>query len=120
STGRVTASAFMVVTGLGLGMNLQVLTVIVQNAVEWRDLGVATAGLNFFRNLGGSLGTAVSLSIFGGRLTRLLAPIHVGAEVHQGSPAAIRALAPATRNSVEHAFASALHGGFLWAIPLAG
>jgi MFS family permease len=45
--------------GYGLGTNFPVLTVSVQNAVERRDLGVATAGLGFVRTLGGIFGVAV-------------------------------------------------------------
>src|SRR5690606_31026283 len=91
-TSRTEATLFMMVVGLGLGMNMQVLTVIVQNAVEHRDLGVATAGINFCRNLGGAIGTAVTLSIFGSRLAERLAPLGVSNEVAQGSPSAIRDL----------------------------
>jgi EmrB/QacA subfamily drug resistance transporter len=47
------------VVGYGLGTNFPVLTVSVQNAVERRDLGVATAGLGFVRTLGGIFGVAV-------------------------------------------------------------
>ena len=45
----------MVVFGLGLGLVLQVLTVAVQNAVPYEELGTATSGVTFFRMIGGSL-----------------------------------------------------------------
>ena len=54
---------FMAVFGLGLGGCLQTLILAVQNAVGPRDMGVATASATFFRQLGGTLGTAVFLSI---------------------------------------------------------
>jgi len=53
----------MVVIGWGLGGNLQPLTLAVQNAMPPRDMGVATASATFFRQMGGTLGTAVFLSI---------------------------------------------------------
>ncbi|MCT4574107.1 MFS transporter, partial [Bacillus thuringiensis] len=49
----------MVVIGLGLGLSMQVYTLVVQNAVRQRDLGIATASIQFFRNIGSTLGTAV-------------------------------------------------------------
>jgi predicted MFS family arabinose efflux permease len=57
----------MVVIGWGLGGNMQPLTLAVQNAMPPRDMGVATASATFFRQMGGTLGTAVFLSVlFGG------------------------------------------------------
>ncbi|WP_018686761.1 MFS transporter [Actinokineospora enzanensis] len=54
---------YMVVFGLGLGNCMQTLTVAAQNAVPFRDMGVATASITFFRQLGGTLGVAVFLSL---------------------------------------------------------
>lgn len=45
--------------GVGLGALSQQYTLVVQNAVARRDLGVATASLQFFRNVGATVGTAV-------------------------------------------------------------
>ena len=53
----------MTVFGLGLGFNMQPLVLAVQNAVPPRDMGVATASATFFRQMGGTLGTAVFLSV---------------------------------------------------------
>ena len=72
-TSRATASAFMFVLGLGLGSVMQVLVLVVQNAVDYKDLGVATSGATLFRSIGGSVGTAVLGSIFANRLTAELA-----------------------------------------------
>ncbi|WP_156754572.1 MFS transporter [Actinokineospora pegani] len=54
---------FMAIFGLGLGNCMQTLTVAAQNAVPTRDMGVATASSTFFRQLGGTLGVAVFLSL---------------------------------------------------------
>ncbi|GMA24249.1 MFS transporter [Luteimicrobium album] len=51
------------VFGLGLGFTMQPLVLAVQNAVPVRDMGVATSSSLFFRQVGGTLGTAVFLSI---------------------------------------------------------
>ncbi|MCL6422920.1 MFS transporter [Brachybacterium sp. JHP9] len=52
-------TAAMVVIGLGLGFTMQVYTLIVQNAVAQRELGIATAAVQFFRNIGSTIGIAV-------------------------------------------------------------
>lgn len=58
----------MVVIGWGLGGNMQPLTLAVQNAMPPQDMGVATASATFFRQMGGTLGTAVFLSMLFGAL----------------------------------------------------
>ena len=53
----------MVFFGIGLGFNFQPLTLAVQNAVNPREIGVATSTATFTRQIGGTIGTAVFLSI---------------------------------------------------------
>ena len=53
----------MALLGLGLGQCMQTLVLAVQNAVPARDMGVATSSTTFFRQMGGTLGTAIFLSI---------------------------------------------------------
>ena len=53
----------MTVFGLGLGNVMQPVTLTVQNAMPPRDIGVATSSSTFFRQMGGTLGTAVFLSV---------------------------------------------------------
>jgi len=53
----------MVFLGLGLGQLMQTLTIASQNSVEARDIGVATSSSTFFRQMGGTIGVAVFLSI---------------------------------------------------------
>lgn len=53
----------MAVFGLGLGGCMQTLIIAVQNAVPARDMGVATASAAFFRQMGGTIGVAVFLSV---------------------------------------------------------
>jgi EmrB/QacA subfamily drug resistance transporter len=54
---------YMAVFGAGLGLNMQTIVLAMQNAVAPQDMGVATASTTFFRQMGGTLGTAVFLSI---------------------------------------------------------
>ncbi len=60
--------AWMLVTGMGAGPTLAVLTLIVQNAVSFEKLGAATSSLTFFRQIGGSVGLALAGTIFGSSL----------------------------------------------------
>ncbi|RZU52451.1 EmrB/QacA subfamily drug resistance transporter [Krasilnikovia cinnamomea] len=53
----------MVLMGLGLGGNMQPMITAVQNAVSPREIGVATSTVTFFRSMGGTLGTAIFLSV---------------------------------------------------------
>ena len=57
----------LAVFGLGFGMVAQVLIVAVQNGVERRELGIATATTSFFRGLGGAVGAAVLGAVFAAR-----------------------------------------------------
>ncbi|MRH87806.1 DHA2 family efflux MFS transporter permease subunit [Nocardia sp. SYP-A9097] len=57
------AMLFMLVVGLGLGNLMQPLTLAIQNALPPQDMGVSTAAATFFRQIGGTLGVAVFLSI---------------------------------------------------------
>jgi EmrB/QacA subfamily drug resistance transporter len=53
----------MPVFGVGLGFNMQPIILAVQNAVNPRQIGVATSSVTFFRQMGGTLGAAVFLSV---------------------------------------------------------
>jgi EmrB/QacA subfamily drug resistance transporter len=55
--------SFMLIFGLGLGASMQPMILAVQSAMPAKDMGVATASTTFFRQLGGTLGTAVFLSV---------------------------------------------------------
>ncbi|GMA21180.1 MFS transporter [Arsenicicoccus piscis] len=54
--------------GFGLGNTMQPLTLAVQAAVEPRDIGMATSSATFFRQIGGTLGVAIFLSIMFNKL----------------------------------------------------
>lgn len=54
---------YMVIFGAGLGNTMQPMMLAVQNAMPPKDIGVATASATFFRQIGGTLGTAIFLSI---------------------------------------------------------
>ncbi|WP_309094082.1 MDR family MFS transporter [Streptomyces sp.] len=120
-------SGFFFVFGLGLGLVMQVLVLIVQNAVPYEDLGVATSGATFFRSIGASFGVAVFGTVFAGRLGDQLtdafrgAPLPPGASVDalEADPRGIAALPPDLRPPALHAYATAITDVFLYAAPVA-
>lgn len=124
---RATA-IIMMVLGLGLGMVMQVLVLAAQNAVDFKDLGVATSGATLFRLIGGSVGTAVLGAIFASRLHENLLrtlPASAAAAGSAGanvSPRAIAALSPEVRQLYTAGFTDSLNTLFLVAtfIGLAG
>ncbi|MDA8274241.1 MAG: MDR family MFS transporter [Actinomycetota bacterium] len=113
----------MVVMGLGLGGVMQVLVIAVQNAVDHRDLGVATAGATFFRSIGGSFGTAVFGAIFANVLVSRLAsdlhgiriPKNLGSSVN---PGLLAHLPPAIHHGVTSAYSSTIDTVFLVSVPI--
>jgi EmrB/QacA subfamily drug resistance transporter len=72
-TSLVWIDLFALIFGLGLGFNMQTLVLAVQNAVPPQDMGVATGSVTFFRQMGGTLGTAVFLSVLFGTLSDKIA-----------------------------------------------
>jgi len=61
---QVATGVGLALFGLGFGMVTQILVVAVQNSVERRQLGVATAVTSFFRALGGAVGAAILGAVF--------------------------------------------------------
>ncbi len=64
--------AWQVVLGIGIGPTLAVFTIVIQNAVPFSRLGVATSNLTFFRQIGGTVGLSIAGTLFGSRLVELL------------------------------------------------
>jgi EmrB/QacA subfamily drug resistance transporter len=65
-TNLVYAGLVMALMGIGLGLCMQTLVLAIQNVAAPQDMGVATASATFFRGIGGTAGTAISLSILFG------------------------------------------------------
>jgi EmrB/QacA subfamily drug resistance transporter len=125
STSRVTTSLFLVVFGVGFGMVSQVLTVAIQNAVDRRDIGVATGSANLFRALGGSVGVALFGAIFAARLDTWLprsvpgGTRGVSADSLQASPETLHAMPVGVRDGIAEAVAHSLQTVFMVAAPVA-
>jgi EmrB/QacA subfamily drug resistance transporter len=115
-------SGAMLVLGVGIGLSMQVLTIIVQNTVTYHDLGVATSGVTFFRTMGSSFGAAVFGTIYANQLEPSLASAIAasGTDPTQVStPEAVKVLPAAQHAAIVHAYADSLQAVFASAIPVA-
>ncbi|MBJ8340183.1 MFS transporter [Antrihabitans sp. YC3-6] len=63
------AMIYMAITGFGLGNLMQPMTLALQNALPPKDMGVSTAAATFFRQIGGTMGVAIFLSILFAQVT---------------------------------------------------
>ncbi len=115
-------SLYLFVLGTGLGLIMQILTIIVQNTVSLADLGSATSAITFFRTLGSSFGVAVLGSLYSNDLQRQLPAAMAQAGVTEAqiaTPALVHSLPEAAREPIVDAYATALNHLFLWAAPVA-
>lgn len=123
NTSRLVQSIYMAIVGLGIGLVMQVLVLAVQNAVEAKDLGVATSASAFFRTMGGAFGVAIFGSIFNSRFHHYLADLGprlagVDPDTLQVGPGSLKALSPDKQALVVDAFARAMHVTFLAVVPV--
>ncbi|WP_443033938.1 MDR family MFS transporter [Streptomyces sp. CA2R106] len=95
---------FMLLMGAGLGLTMQTLVLSVQNAVPPQDMGTATASATFFRQLGGTAGTAIFLSVLfstvGGKITTALGKAKSHPDFQKAVAAHPDALSPKSAKSV--------------------
>ena len=74
----------MILIGLGLGQLMQTLTLAAQNSVPASEIGVATSSATFFRQMGGTLGVAVFISILFNNLGDTIANAFKNTDVKAG------------------------------------
>jgi EmrB/QacA subfamily drug resistance transporter len=79
----------MLLVGLGLGQLMQTLTIASQNSVGARDIGVATSASTFFRQIGGTLGTAVLFSVLFSRIPQTIAAAFADSSLQGRAQAAL-------------------------------
>ncbi|WP_424322055.1 MDR family MFS transporter [Gordonia sp. (in: high G+C Gram-positive bacteria)] len=117
--------AYLAVFGIGIGLSMQILTLIVQNSFPLSMVGTATAANNYFRQVGATLGSAIVGSIFASRLIALMHE-KLGNSSAGGSdtrnaltPAAVNAMPDAIRIPIIESYNEALLPIFLFFVPLA-
>ena len=122
-TTRLTSALYYVVLGLGMGFIMQMVSLIAQNSVEQKDMGVASSARMFFQQIGGSLGVAAFGAVFARKLTESLASASAGTGAHisasggQLDPATVNSLPAPIKHDVFFAIAHAVQTVFIWAVP---
>ncbi|HUR03198.1 MAG TPA: MFS transporter, partial [Nonomuraea sp.] len=115
------------VLGTGLGLSMQMLILAAQNGSELRDMASTTAGVSFFRSLGGAVGVAAFGAILTNRLnsemTDMLRAAHIklpgGSAPKLGSPSAIQSLPGPIKHIVLESFTRGLETVFMVGVPIA-
>ena len=112
--------------GTGLGLIMQVIVMVVQNAVSPDAVGTATSTNNYFREVGAALGVAVFGTIFTSRLSESLSrtftdfgasPAEAGNSTASLSPQLLSALPAQLKDAIVNAYADSLAPVFWYLIP---
>src|SRR6478609_5833521 len=120
---------FLFVFGAGLGLIMQVVVLVVQNAVPASEIGTATSTNNYFREVGAALGTAVFGTIFTTRLTENLqevfsaagaSPTDAANATSTLDPQILGQLPDSVRDGIVNAYADALAPVFWYLVPFIG
>ncbi|WP_349864876.1 MDR family MFS transporter [Leifsonia sp. WHRI 6310E] len=117
---------YLFIFGAGLGLIMQVVVLVVQNAVPAAQIGTATSTNNYFREVGAALGTAVFGTLFTTRLSENLKDVFTQAGASPAdaagatatlSPEALNKLPEAVHTGVVNAYADALAPVFWYLVP---
>jgi len=120
---------YLFVFGAGLGLIMQVVVLVVQNAVPAAEIGTATSTNNYFREVGASLGVAVFGTLFTTRLSDNLREVFASAGASATDAAASTAkldpqtlaqLPDAVREGIVNGYADALAPVFWYLLPFVG
>jgi EmrB/QacA subfamily drug resistance transporter len=122
TTSLVELGGFMVLVGAGLGMLMQNLVLVAQNAVPHSEIGSGSSLIAFFRSMGGAVGVSVLGALLAHKATSSIAAGLAAAGVKASATGdqvpQISALPPAIARIVEHAYGSGIAEIFLAAAPL--
>jgi MFS family permease len=123
TTSKLESGLYYVVLGVGMGFLMQITSVIVQNSVEPKDIGVASSSRTFFQQIGGSLGVALFGAVFARRLVQSMATLIPGMHLNAGggqlNPVTVNHLPAPVRHDVFFAISHAIQGVFWMAVPAA-
>lgn len=117
---------YLFVFGAGLGLIMQVVVLVAQNAVPPQEVGTATSTNNYFREVGASLGVAVFGALFTSRLTEALTGVFTDAGIPASQaasssasidPNALSELPRALQDGIVNAYADSLSPVFWYLLP---
>ena len=120
-TSRLTSMSFFVIFGVGMGFLMQITTLIAQNSVDPRDMGVASSSRAFFQQIGGSIGVSMFGAIFvrslHNSLSARLPGVPLAISGNQINPASVQHLPGQVRDAVFTGISHGVDTVFLWAAP---
>jgi EmrB/QacA subfamily drug resistance transporter len=126
NTSRFDSGLYYAVLGLGMGFLMQMVSLISQNSVEMKDMGVASSARMYFQQIGGSLGVAAFGALFASRLNSVIASASKGTggvhlQISGGSfdPAQVTSLPAAAKEVVFTAISHGIQGVFYAVLPTA-
>lgn len=133
-TNFVLVSIYMFILGAGMGMVMQNLVLVVQNAVTPKEIGVASSGIAFFRSLGGTIGVSALGAVMASKVVELMNQragdiknalaglgekgAEIGAALASGDIPAVHTLPDSVRVIIESAYGDAVAHIFAVAAPL--
>lgn len=127
-------ASYAFIVGMGLGFCMQTLVIALQNAVDFKDMGVATSANTFFRSVGSTIGVALFGTVYSNQLTKYLdsgikdlaatnPAAMVGAtpdkfQALKENSEVIQSFTPDLQATIFHAFVHSFHDVFLTAAPV--
>jgi len=123
STSLLEIAVFLILLGSGVGMLMQNLVLVVQNAVSTHDIGSGSSLIAFFRSMGGAIGVSVMGALLATHASNSIAEglgkLGVGGSgVSDGQVPDISTLPGPVKDVVEHAYGTGIAEMFLIAAPL--
>jgi EmrB/QacA subfamily drug resistance transporter len=127
-------SVFEILVGAGLGLSMQTIVIALQNAIDFKHMGVATSANTFFRSVGSTIGVAIFGTIYANRLAHYLPAMVADLQVKnpaalagatpekfaqlKNNSAIIDTFTPELQQSVVHSFVLSFHDVFRAAAPV--
>ncbi|HEX9034441.1 MAG TPA: MDR family MFS transporter [Streptosporangiaceae bacterium] len=122
-TSRLVSMSFFLVFGIGMGFLMQITTLIAQNSVEPKDMGVASSSRAFFQQIGGSIGVSIFGAVFIRALQNAMASKFPGAAVPTSgsslTPTAVAHMHGPMLSAVLYSISRGIDTVFIWAVPAA-
>jgi EmrB/QacA subfamily drug resistance transporter len=123
TTSRIESMSFFLIFGIGMGFLMQITTLIAQNSVDPKDMGVASSSRSFFQQIGGSIGVSIFGVVFYRTLRDSLASKYphmpastVGSNIN---PAAVQHYPAPIRDAIYYVISQGIEHVFIWAAPSA-
>ncbi len=117
----VEVGIYLFILGFGIGLGQQILVLIVQNEFPHNMVGTATAGNNFFRQIGSTVGASFVGAMFTSRLTADIAahlPKADNISINAITPSSLHHMSEPVREVIINGYSDALVPIFVYFIPM--